>query len=135
MASGSQRNSERNSQHASQRSLRVVYTSRQQTDGPRLSDSSEDESAPIPSNQLAVSQTRRQRRERHPITTDMPHGSRDYPEEPQQQPEEEEEESWNFLTQFIGSPAASSSSTSNDNVVETANLEAANFRLLQSDFI
>ena len=66
---------------------------------------------------------------------EIPHGSRETPHGSQNPPQrgrqedEEEEDNWNFLTQFIGSPASSNRANQNrDNNVNTANLEAANFR-------
>ena len=91
-----------------------------------VSSGEEDDATVLPSNQLANQADQRSTSATNVVET--PHGSRNLPQQGQE--DEEEEDNWNFLTQFIGSPASSNRATQTDNNVDTANLEAANFRFI-----
>ena len=116
-AKESQRDRSQSAKNKSQ-SLHLLYRTR--PEDCLVSSSEEDDATVLPSNQLANQADQRSTSATNVVET--PHGSRNLP----QQGQEEDE----FLTQFIGSPASSNRATQTDNNVNTANLEAANFRFI-----
>ena len=116
-------------QHASQRTIRVVYRARH-PDPPdvntlNLNNDSEEDTPILPSNQLELEQPGTSGS--GAVNTDQPHGSSYYPPPPPPPPEEEEEEEeeeqqeeheWSFLTQFIGAPSERRGGRDNSNSID-----------------
>ena len=143
MASGMSQRSQSQSTKDRSQNFHLLYRTKPED---CLVGSSGEEDDAMPSNQLLANQANptNPQRKSTPATNvvEIPHGSRETPHGSQNPPQrgrqedEEEEDNWNFLTQFIGSPASSNRANQNrDNNVNTANLEAANFRFITICFL